>query len=127
VEVTGTGRTLATRTTVVVIVLFCAIIAQGSYLWSFSLTLWLGPGHSPTFEQGLLISRVTSGVFVFLAAATVVLARAVPLGIVIGVWALLLFMNAGLWLVIVLPGLIVFLIAGVVPLVRERRRADTVL
>lgn len=122
-EIAGKSTTVTVRRGVVIVVLASAIVAQGFYVWSFDLTFWPGPGRSPTVEQGLLISQVTSGVLLVLAVATVVLARAVPLGIVMGVWALLLLMNNALWLFIGVPGLIAVLVVGVIQLVRLRRDA----
>lgn len=114
----------AARTAVVISVLVLAVVAQVFYFWAASLMLWLGPGKSPTQEQGLLIAGVTSAVLLALAVVTSVLGRAGMLGVAIGVWALLLLTYFPLWAVIGIPGLIVVMVAGVVWLVRSRSRAN---
>lgn len=111
----------AARTAVVVSALALAAMAQGFYLWAASLMLWLGPGESPTSEHGLLIAGVTSVALLVVAVVTALLPRAVLLGVVIGVWALLLLIYFPLWVVIGVPGLILVLVLGLVWIVRSRR------
>lgn len=107
-------------------VLVLAVVAQGFYLWSLSLSLWPGPGQAPTSEQGLLVSQATSAVLLLPAVATVVLVHAVAFGVVMGVWALLLLAIPGLWVVVGVPGLVLVIVLGARQLVMSRRRGATV-
>jgi hypothetical protein len=99
-------------------------IAQGLYVWAASLTFWPGPGESPTLDDGLLIANTTSIVLMGFSILVGVVARATALAVTMGVWALLLLVNTGLWIVIGLPGMIAVLVLGGVWLARARRTAQ---
>lgn len=122
----GHGAVMKVSGTILVIVLMvAAVLAQGFYLWAASLTFSFGPRGSPTLEQGLLISRTTSTVFLMLSVATGLVARAYALAATAGVWALLMLINTGLWLLVALPGLAAVLVLGILWLVRSPRRNQT--
>lgn len=111
----------AARTAVVISALVIAAVAQGFYFWAASLMFWLGPGESPTREHGLLIAGVTSVLLLVVAVVTALLPRAVLLGVVIGMWALLLLIYFPLWGVVGIPGLILVIVLGLVWIARSRR------
>ena len=102
-----------------------AVLSQGFYLWAASLTFWIGSGQSPTLDDGLVIARTTSALLLAAAVLVVAVARATALGVTMGVWALLLLINFGLWIVIGIPGAIAVVTLGCVWLLRSRRRPQS--
>ncbi|PWC08158.1 hypothetical protein DF223_02045 [Mycetocola zhujimingii] len=106
-------------------VMVLAVLAQGFYLWAASLMFWLGPGQSPTHDEGLIIASATSVILLAAGALVAVSTRATAFGVTVGVWAVLLLLNFGLWLVVGLLGTITVLALGCVWLVRSRRLAPS--
>ena len=109
------------RTAVAIAALALVIASAGLYLWSASLTFWPGPGQSPTLDQGLLVSNLTSVALIIVAVVVATLGRAVPLGVAIGVVALVLLLFRGLLPILLPAGVVVIVIVGLVGIVRARR------
>ena len=118
--VTPKPVTLTSRL-VVIGAMVVTVVAQGFYVWAASLTFWPGPGQSPTYSHGLLIVNITSAVLVVVAILTMVVARAKALALMMGVSALLILINFGLWIVVGIPAMTVVVILGWVWLARSRR------
>ncbi|WP_188509590.1 hypothetical protein [Conyzicola nivalis] len=97
-----------------------AVVAQSFYLWAATLTFWLGPGQSPTFDGGLLVAHITSAVLIVVAIVVLIVARALALAVTICVWALLLLINTGLWTVAGIPGMVTTVVLGWAWLARSR-------
>ncbi|AWB86617.1 hypothetical protein C3E77_08285 [Mycetocola zhujimingii] len=106
-------------------VMVLAVLAQGVYLWAASLMFWLGPGQSPAHDEGLVIASATSVILLAAGALVAVATRATAFGVTVGVWAVLLLLNFGLWLVVGLLGTITVVALGCVWLVRSRRLAPS--
>jgi hypothetical protein len=105
---------------VVIGAMVAAVVAHGFYLWAGTLTIWLGPGVSPTTDEGLFIARTTSVVLVLIAVGVMVVARARAIAVTMCVCALLFLINYGLWLAIGIPGSIAVVVLGCVWLARTR-------
>ena len=111
----------APRVGVAIAALALVVASAGLYVWSASLSFWPGPGQSPTLDQGLLISNLTSVALIVVAALVATLGRAVPLGIAIGVVALVLLLFRGLLPIVLPAGVVAVVIVGVVSIVKARR------
>lgn len=106
---------------VVIGAMVVAVVAQGFYLRAATLTFWPGPGQSPTADNGLRIANATSIFLIVVAIVVLVVVRATALAVTMGVCALLVLINFGLWTVVGVSGMIAAVVFGWIWLMRSRR------